>query len=259
VSGWNPDAYLKFEDERTRPSIDLAGRIRLEDPASIVDLGCGPGNSTRILRERWPRARIVGLDNSPEMIEKARSDRPGGEWTLADAGTWSPDVRFDLVFSNATLQWIPGHETLIPRLFDRAAGALAVQVPANGGSPLHQALLAAARSPRWRSATAGCADLITYRDAEFYYDVLSGLSARIELWRTEYLHVLEGRRGLVEWYASTGMRPYLERLGVETERAAFTEAVLKGCEDAYPLRPDGRVLFPFRRLFFIAYRNGGRA
>jgi trans-aconitate 2-methyltransferase len=257
MSGWNPDAYLKFGNERTRPSIDLVNRIELADPSSIVDLGCGPGNSTRVLRERWPKARIIGLDSSPEMIEKARQTDPGVEWLLADAASWSPEEKFGLVFSNATLQWIPDHDALIGRLFDRvaSAGALAVQVPANGGSPLHQALLRVSRLPEWRAATAGCEDLITYRDADFYYDRLSVLSNRIEIWQTVYIHVLESHRNLVEWYSSTGMRPYLERLDGEAARTSFKGMLQKECEAGYPPRRDGRILFPFKRIFFIAFRD----
>jgi trans-aconitate 2-methyltransferase len=257
MSGWNPDAYLKFGNERTRPSIDLVNRVELTDPSSIVDIGCGPGNSTRVLRERWPKARIIGLDNSPQMIEKARSTYPGEEWDLADAASWSPDENFDLIFSNATLQWIPDHDALIRRLFGRVApaGALAVQVPANSGSPLHQALLRVSHSPGWRAATAGCEGLITYQDADFYYDCLSVLSKRIEIWQTAYLHVMESHWDLVEWYSSTGMRPYLERLEGEADRTFFKKMLLKECEAGYPPRRDGRILFPFKRLFFIAYRG----
>lgn len=254
---WNPDAYMKFGNERTRPSIDLVGRIDLADPASVVDIGCGPGNSTQVLRERWPKASVIGLDSSPRMIEKARAAFPAGEWVLADAASWAPDGRYDLIFSNATLQWIPDHDALIGRLFERVArgGALAVQVPANSGSPLHQALLRTARSPEWRTATAGCENLITYQDAAFYYDRLRGRTGRLDIWETTYFHVMESRRDLVEWYASTGLRPYLERLAGDHEREAFRNRVLSECESGYPLRADGRVLFPFKRLFFVAYRD----
>jgi trans-aconitate 2-methyltransferase len=257
MTGWNPDAYMKFGSERTRPSVDLVGRIGLAEPASIVDIGCGPGNSTQVLRDRWPKARIIGLDNSPQMIEKARTTYPKEEWVLADAATWSSEAKFDLVFSNATLQWIPDHGTLVGRFFDQVSkgGALAVQVPANSGSPLHRALLGVSRSPEWREATAGCGELITYRDADFYYDRLSALSGRVDIWETTYFHVMESRRDLVEWYASTGLRPYLEKLAGDPERAAFKKQILEECESGYPLRRDGRVLFPFKRLFFIAH-NG---
>ncbi len=257
MTDWNPDTYMKFGSERTRPSIDLVGRIALADPASIVDIGCGPGNSTRVLRERWPKAAILGLDSSPQMIEKAVSTYSGEKWLLADAASWAPDDRYDLIFSNATLQWIPDHDALIVRLFERVArgGALAVQVPANSGSPLHQALLRTARSPQWRKATAGCEDLITYQDADFYYDCLSRLTGRVDIWETTYFHVMGSRRDLVEWYASTGLRPYLEKLAGDPEREAFKGTLLEECESGYPLRCDGRVLFPFKRLFLIAYRD----
>ena len=143
MNKWNPDLYLKFADERTQPSYDLISRINIANPANIVDIGCGPGNSTKALRERWPQAHILGLDSSKEMIAKARVSYPQGDWVLADAANWKTDVKYDIVFSNATLQWIPNHERLLKTLFDciNTAGVLAVQVPANNSSPLHQALV----------------------------------------------------------------------------------------------------------------------
>ncbi|MBN2200898.1 trans-aconitate 2-methyltransferase, partial [bacterium] len=153
--------------------------------------------------------------------------------------------------------WLPDHETLIGRLFDRVAegGALAVQVPANSNSPLHQAVLRTARSPEWRETTACCEGLITYHNADFYYDRLSALAGRVDIWETTYFHVMESMRDLVEWYASTGLRPYLDRLAGDSERETFIKQILDECASGYPLRRDGRVLFPFKRLFFIATRD----
>jgi trans-aconitate 2-methyltransferase len=194
LSKWNPDLYLKYEDERTQPSYDLISRINIADPANIIDIGCGPGNSTRVLKERWPHAQILGLDSSREMIEKARSAYPRGHWILADAAKWKPEIKYGLVFSNATLQWIPDHESLIRTLFDSVQnqGALAVQIPANSGSPLHQALLKVSKRGKWKEAMAGCDELITYHDAGFHYDHLSALSRRVFIWHTTYYHVMAG-------------------------------------------------------------------
>jgi len=255
MTQWNPASYLKFQDERTQPSHDLAARVSLGSPQSIVDIGCGPGNSTRVLRERWPGARITGLDSSPQMIAKAREDYPAEEWVLADAATWRSDERYDVVFSNAALQWIPGHETLVPRLFAllNPGGALAVQVPANNDSPVYLAVNEVARRQPWREAIRGCAELLTYQQAGFYYDLLSALSPRVALWQTTYYHVLNSHQGLIDWYASTGMRPYLERLPDEEQKRAFQEQVLQACRERYPVQADGRILFPFKRLFFVAY------
>jgi trans-aconitate 2-methyltransferase len=137
MPNWNPDQYLKFANERTQPSIDLAARINVENPKSIIDIGCGPGNSTRVLRQRWPESRISGLDSSVEMIKKAKEDFPELEWITADASTFKFDKKYDIVFSNAALQWMPAHELLLRRLMEilNANGALAVQVPANKESP----------------------------------------------------------------------------------------------------------------------------
>jgi trans-aconitate 2-methyltransferase len=252
---WNPDQYLRFAEERTRPSRDLVARIDLSSPARIVDIGCGPGNSTRVLCERWPNARILGLDNSPEMIRKAEADCLAGEWVLADAATWEPGEPCDLVFSNAALQWLPNHERLLPRLFGQVAsgGALAVQVPANSDSPIHRAVTMVARRPEWCARLADCAGRLTYHPPSLYYDLLAPLAGRLDLWQTTYYHVLPGPQSMIDWYASTGMRPYLERLA-DDEREAFQAQVLEISRPHYPVQRDGRVLFPFPRLFYVAYR-----
>ncbi len=255
---WDPRQYLKFRDERTRPSIDLASRIVLASPASILDVGCGPGNSTEVLHARWPGARITGLDSSKEMIAQAKASHDWGEWVCADAaalGEGADRGTRDLVFSNATLQWIPEHERLVPRLFGlvRPGGSLAVQVPANAGSPLHTSLLRTADEPRWSRFTAGCASQLVYHEPAFYYGLLCGLADRLEVWETTYHHEMADHRALVEWYKGTGMRPCLERLPDEPARRAFEGAVLEGCRADYPVQPNGRVIYPFRRLFFLAY------
>lgn len=257
MNTWNPELYLKFEEERTQPSCDLVSRIKVANPAYIVDIGCGPGNSTRVLRERWKQARILGLDSSPEMIEKARHLHPDGEWILADAGTWQPDRQFDIVFSNATLQWIPNHETLIARLFNwvKEGGALAVQIPANTDSPLHQAVLKVSQNARWKNRMLGCESVLTYRDARFYYSQLSALSHRFSIWRISYYHVLDSHKDLIDWYAGTGMKVYLERLNGEQEEREFKAQTLEECRAAYPEENDGKILYPFQRLFFVAYKD----
>lgn len=253
---WDPDLYLKYEDERTQPSYDLVARIRVDDPANIIDIGCGPGNSTRVLREQWPEARVVGLDSSQEMFAKAGATHPEEQWVLADAAGWEPDLKYSIVFSSATLQWIPDHKRLIRRLFDgvQSGGALAVQVPANSGSPLHQAVLRVSGKAEWREATQACDGIFAYHDAGFYYDQLAGLATRIVMLHTTYYHVMESHQGLVDWYASTGMKPYLEKLGDDGLRHSFQSQVLEECRSACPEQADRKILFPFQRLFFVAYR-----
>lgn len=257
MSKWDPDSYLKFQDERTQPSIDLVSRIDLSRPKQVIDIGCGPGNSTMVLRRRWPHSRIIGLDSSPEMIARAKETYPGETWLMTDAAGWECPERFDVVFSNATLQWIPDHAFLIRKLWDRvnANGALAVQVPANTDSPLYQAVATVSRRSEWRETLSGCGELLTYHDPEFYYDLLSTASKRVSVWQTTYFHVMSDHQGLIDWYASTGMRPYLERLADEDQRHSFRGRVLEEIRGRFSLRRDGKILFPFRRLFFIAYRE----
>ena len=258
MTTWDPESYLKYRDERTQPSHDLVARIELVNPANVVDIGCGPGNSTEVLRQRWPAAHITGLDSSPEMIAKAKATYPQGDWLLADAATWQPSTAYDLVFSNATLQWIPHHEALVGRLFAMVAagGALAVQIPANYDSPLFSAISRVAKMEPWQEVMAGCDERLIYRDPAFYYNMLAALSPQsLVLWQTIYYHIMPTQQSLIDWYASTGMRPYLERLGTDDEKKTFQAQVLAACRADYPLQSDQKVLFPFRRLFFIAYRG----
>jgi trans-aconitate 2-methyltransferase len=258
MANWDAGLYLKFADERTRPAADLAARIALAAPARVVDLGCGPGNSTAVLRTRWPAADVVGVDNSPDMIAAATKAHPGGRWVLADLATWADPEPFDVVFSNAALQWVPGHAAVIPRLFALVApgGALAVQAPIHFESPLHRLMLQIADRPEWRDRMAAAKAALRTERPGFYYDALRPAAAKLDLWVTEYLHELPGPADIVAWIRGTGLRPYLAALAGDTERSAFERLLLEGVTAAYPPQADGRVLFPFRRLFVIAYRAG---
>lgn len=253
---WDPHQYLQFASERTRPSVDLAQRVSMESPRRIIDLGCGPGNSTQVVRARWPEAAVVGLDSSPHMIEKARLSYPDGEWILEDAAKWIAEEPFDVVFSNALLQWLPDHATLCRRLLDQVApgGALAVQLPAHHDLPMHRELLEVSRDPAWDERMQKARSALTREQPSFYYDTLKPLTARVDLWETIYYHEVAGPEALVEWFRGTGMRPFLEALSSEDERARFEMLLLKRYMAAYPRRPNGLVLFPFRRLFFVAYK-----
>ena len=257
MSDWNPQQYLKFKSERTQPSIDLVARIMINDPETIIDIGCGPGNSTQILHRRWPDADIVGLDSSQKMIEKAREDYPGQKWMVGDASDLDTNKKYDIVFSNATLQWIPSHDVLIPRLFNivNKNGVLAVQVPANNESPLHKALLCVAQSQKWKGYTSGCEKLLTYHSVDYYYNVLSSLTDDFDIWETTYYHVLKSHEALIEWYGSTGMKPFLERLPDDEARTAFGKEILMQCKSFYPIQTDGEILYPFKRLFFTANKS----
>jgi trans-aconitate 2-methyltransferase len=255
---WNPDQYLHFASERTQPAVDLLVRIHLAAPRTIIDLGCGPGNSTALLHERWPAANILGLDSSQEMIHTACATHPTWQWQRADISQWTATTLHDLVFSNAALQWVPDHPRLLPHLLSQVApdGALAVQMPAHLTSPVHQAMLAIARDPAWCDRMQQAAGAVVVHTPQVYYDLLQPLAERIDLWVTEYLHVLDNPAAVIEWMRGTGLRPFLHALSDEAERSDFERRLLAEVERGYPRQADGRVLLPFRRLFLLAYRDG---
>jgi trans-aconitate 2-methyltransferase len=253
---WNPEQYLKFGSERTQPVRDLISHIALEDPRRIVDLGCGPGNSTEELRNRWPGSSIEGVDNSIDMIERARRAYPSGKWRVGDAACWTSRESVDLVFSNAMLHWVPDHDRLCPQLLAQAApgGALAVQAPAHYDSPLHREILEVSRHPSWSDRMEQARNALTNHPPEFYYDLLAPVAARVDVWETIYYHVLAGPESVLEWFRGTGLRPFLEALADDGERRRFEAMLGQRYEKTYTRRATGRVLFPFRRLFFVAYR-----
>jgi trans-aconitate 2-methyltransferase len=256
MARWDPQVYLRYAGERTQPSLDLVMRIGVSNPRRIIDLGCGPGNSTAILRQRWPEADIIGLDNSPEMIAAASESFPEEKWVLGDAATWSDGTRFDIVFSNAALQWLPDHAGLFPHLFAQVAsgGVLAVQMPAHYASPVHHVILRTADDPAWRHLMDKPRKALTKEPASFYYNVLQPLAARIDLWETEYYHIMDGPEAIIEWFRGTGLRPFLNALTNGEQKERFEEMLLEGYAQSYPRQQDGRILFPFRRLFIVAYK-----
>lgn len=250
---WNPDLYLKFEKERTQPAIDLISRITIQDPRSIIDIGCGPGNSTSVLRNKFPGCDIEGIDNSAEMIEEAKSAHPWGTWIHADASEFDYTRKYDVIFSNAAFQWIPNRDKLIHRLIDSLspAGMLAVQIPNNHNSPIRKSLSQLAESQAWSEYFSNSTEESSYKRPEFYYDLLSGLE--VDLWTTTYYHLLDSIDDIIAWYSSTGLRPYLNALPNDEARAIFTGALKDLIRDQYPDEKDGKVFFPFKRLFFTAH------
>lgn len=258
MSAWSATQYLRFADERTRPCRDLVARIPIHQPRRVVDLGCGPGNSTAVLAGRWPDADMTGLDSSPEMLATATREHPGTHWVQGEITAWAAaeGPAFDVVFSNAALQWVHDHGSVFPLLLNRVApgGVLAVQVPAVSDSPSQRSMREMAESSAWRSRFTGSIADWHSEDPAFYYDVLAPRAARLDLWQTEYLHVLDGPEGIVEWYRATGLRPFLNALPAEEDRSEFLAEYLEAVRRAYPCRADGRVLFPFLRTFVIAYR-----
>ena len=256
MSSWDAELYLRFANERTQPSIDLAARIAVPHPSRIADLGCGPGNSTEILKRKWPAAVVVGVDNSPEMIAAASKSYPEGEWVMADLATWKAQTPFDVVFANAALHWVPDHARLLPHLFAQLApgGALAVQIPAHDRSVLHRQIRAVAEDPEWDHLLEAPRRAMPRHSPSFYYDVLQPLASRVEIWETKYHHIMENHSGLLEWFRGTGLRPYLKALESDFQRERFEAMLLERFVRLYPQQKDGRVLFPFPRIFFIAYR-----
>jgi trans-aconitate 2-methyltransferase len=210
-----------------------------------------------MLWRRWPDAEITGLDSSAEMIHRAQSDYPQIRWLLADIRSFSPGRTWDLVYSSATLQWMDGHDTLLPHLLAwvNPNGALAIQVPANNESPLHRAYQEVAARSRWRDRTLEASQLLNYRSAAYYYDLLARRVVKVDLWETTYYHVLTSHQGLIEWYRGTAMRPALARLESDAERYDFEQEVLDHCRSQYEVRADGQILFPFKRIFLVVYRQ----
>jgi trans-aconitate 2-methyltransferase len=262
---WDPAQYLKYAGERTRPALDLVARLGGEAPRTIVDLGCGAGNVTRLLAERWPQAHVIGVDNAAPMLAKARAAVPPEariEWREADLAAWarSPAPAADLVFSNAALHWLPDHAALFPRLLAAVApgGTLAVQMPSNFAAPSHGALAETASSERWRARVGALVGPAPVAPAAQYFAWLAPLAAAVDAWTTEYLHVLpaspDGDHPVVAWTKGTALNPFLAALAADEQRAFVADYAAR-VASAYPPLPDGRVLFPFRRLFVVASRG----
>jgi trans-aconitate 2-methyltransferase len=252
---WHPDRYLAFDDHRTRPAADLLARVPLRAPERVVDLGCGPGNSTALLAERWPGADVVGVDNAATMLEKARASSIHAEWVEADIADWAPDAPVDLVFSNATLQWLPDHQALLPRLFShlRPGGVLAIQMPRNFQAASHVTLRALAAQEPWAARLEGALQADPVAPPAWYHDLLAPHAATLDIWQTEYLQVLEGEDPVLRWTEATALRPVLQILD-ESESAMFKETYAARLREAYRRRPDGTTLYPFLRLFLVARR-----
>ncbi len=252
MTTWNPSLYLTFGGERTRAAADLLARVPVAAPARVIDLGCGPGNSTALLRARWPVADLAGLDNDPAMLTAARASDPGVRWVEDSATLWTANAAYDVVFSNAALQWLPDHTGVLDRWFAAVVpgGALAVQLPVvHLRSPLH-------RLVRDVAEAFGIADSRTVcHEREFYYDVLAPHATAIDLWETEYAHVLDSPDAMLTWLRGTRLRPLLAALPDDEARGRFEAALRERLAAAYPPRADGRVLFPFPRLFFVATRR----
>jgi trans-aconitate 2-methyltransferase len=253
---WNPEQYLKFAAPRVRPALDLLIRVPVEAPGTVYDLGCGAGNVTRMLAQRWPAARIVGIDDSPAMLAKAAEEAPNILWQQQGIADWAPARPADVIYSNAALHWLPEHETLFPRLMAQLApgGVLAVQMPRNFNEPSHMLIWETLRAGPWRTRLEHLVQPSPVAAPDFYYGLLSPLSSAIDIWETQYLQVLEGKDPVKEWTKGTWLRQFLEALD-EADRPVFEEDYSRRLREAYPVRADGGTLFPFRRLFLVARRR----
>jgi trans-aconitate 2-methyltransferase len=254
---WSALQYLLFEDERTRPSVDLLARVTVKDPARCVDIGCGPGNSTELVAARFPQATVEGLDSSQDMLEKARKRLPAIAFAQADVAGWRPGPVYDLIFANAVLQWLPDHAALLPKLAGalRSGGCLAVQMPDNLDEPSHVAMAKVAASGPWATKLARAREAKALIGSfEDYRTWLAGAGCKVDLWKTIYVHELAGPEAIVEWFKSTGLKPFIDPLDPD-ERAAFLSDYLSEIRASYPAQADGKVLLKFPRIFIVATRQ----
>lgn len=254
---WSAKQYVAFEDERTRPARDLLAAIPTKDVRAAIDIGCGPGNSTELLVQRFPDAAVRGLDSSTDMIEAARKRLPHVNFDTADIDTWNETGPFDVIFANAVLQWVPDHARLLPSLASRLTpgGSLAIQMPDNLNEPSHRLMREVAANGPWADKLARAAGQRTEMvDAGGYYSMLRAHCTRVDIWRTTYYHPLaDGASGVVDWFKGSGLRPFLEPLD-DAQRAHYLKQYQAAIEQAYPALSDGSVLLPFPRLFMVATR-----
>jgi trans-aconitate 2-methyltransferase len=250
---WDPAQYLKFAGPRLRPALDLLQAIHIDAPDVVYDLGAGAGNVTRLIRERWPQARLTGVDSSAEMLAKAAAENPTIAWQEADLATWRAAHAADVIYSNAALQWLGDHEHLFPRLFAQLApgGVLAVQMPRNFSAPSHRLIFETALDGPWRRTLEPLLNRDPVAPPDFFYDLLAPLAAHLDIWESEYSQVLDGVNPVKEYTKGSWLSPLLAALDEPMHshfEAAYGERVLA----AYPPRADGKTLFPFRRLFIVA-------
>lgn len=254
---WDAAQYLKFEAERTQPAADLTARLQLENPKKILDIGCGPGNSTRLLKDKYPSADVFGIDKSPEMIEAAKKSHPDINFQIKDAEAELKETGggFDVVFSNAAIQWIPNHEKLIPEMMAlvNTGGILGVQIPMTDEAPMYEIVQSLLKQPEWENEFAS--PRIFYNSPQNqYYEILSKLSDKFSIWETIYFHLMPANENILEWYRGTGIRPYLEQLTPE-KAERFEKQILEELKKRYPKQSDGTIIMRFPRLFFTAEKR----
>lgn len=256
IPTWNPGQYLKFAGQRMRPAIDLLNQVAVEAPDVVYDLGCGPGNVTPYLKGRWPAARLVGIDSSAEMLEKARASDPSVDWVQADGATWKPAAPAEVIYSNAALQWIDRHDRLFPHLMGCLAkgGVLAVQMPRNHAAMSHRGIVETVMEGAWRDRLEPVMREFPVHEPDAYYDILAPHASDLNIWESVYAQVMEGDNPVAEWTKGSALKPFLDALTDPAENALFWNTYSKKMQAAYPKRADGRTLFHFRRLFIVATR-----
>jgi trans-aconitate 2-methyltransferase len=254
VTTWEPQTYLRYADIRFRAGLDLIARIPKFEYHTIYDLGCGTGHLTRILADAFPNSKVAGVDSSPEMLAQARREFPRLDWQQGDINSWHPAAPPDLIYTNAALHWVPGHETLLPSLLNKLwpGGVLAMQVPRHFESPPHLALKELVMQSEWRAKLEALL-LAPIPSPEAYWRWLSPHARNLDLWETIYLQVLDGKDPVVNFMRGTALRPFLSALQ-EDDAAKFIDAFAERMAAAYPPQANGQTLFPFRRLFLVAQR-----
>lgn len=257
MSDWNAQQYLKFKKDRTQPAIDLAARLEYDAPAKALDLGCGPGNSTAVLKARFPGAKVIGADYSENMVETARKDNPELEFIRCDISTDLDSLPhdFDIVFSNACLQWVPDHPSLLPKLMNllKPGGFLAVQIPMNYQEPIHRIIESTVSQSPWKELIPYMRLFYTLSQEE-YFDVLSDISMDFTIWQTTYLHRMPSHQAIMDWYSSTRLRPYLDAAVNKEARDAFYQDVFRQVKEQYTIQKNGEIIFRFPCFFFIAQK-----
>lgn len=257
MSDWNSEQYLKFKKDRTQPSIDLTNRLDIENPKSILDIGCGPGNSTAVLKKRYPDAYVLGADFSPNMIEKAKTDYNEIDFMLFDATKDFKKLnhKFDIVFSNACIQWVPNHQKLLRDMMGilNSKGIMAIQIPISEEQAVHKVIHKVTHREKWNSQFTSTREFYTLTESE-YFDILADISADFNIWKTIYCHRMPSHQSIIEWYKGTALRPYLDVLD-DAEKAEFERDILAELKTEYPIQSNGEIIFRFPRLFMLAVKQ----